>query len=152
MSDEDKEEKAFVVKDRRRFDSDGNEKSEGSNKAVERAVKENNHPEQTTKSKMDTIANEERLSSSLNKSSSSNEEIDFSSFIMSLATQVLMQLGEIKPPPGVAIDIDKAAAKQSIEILGMLQNKTKGNLDANETHLLEQILHNLRLSFVKAAK
>ncbi len=81
---------------------------------------------------------------------SADSDITFSSFVISLATQALMQLGQMKPPPGVEIPIDKVAAKQTIDIISMLQAKTRGNLDQEESNLLEEILHNLRLGFVKA--
>jgi hypothetical protein len=61
-----------------------------------------------------------------------------------------MQLGEIKPPDGVHIPIDIDAAKRTIEVLAMLQDKTKGNLSEEERGLLEEVLHTLRISFVKA--
>lgn len=76
-------------------------------------------------------------------------EINFSSFVVSLATQALMQLGEMPPPPGVELPVDPAGAKQTIDILAMLQSKTKGNLDGNEERLLNEILHNLKLSYVR---
>lgn len=153
MSDDEKG-GAFVVKDRRRFDSEGNERSpdKGEAKGV---FSPQPKPEMVLKPS--TQGNDKKMETTVNLAPSDHEEnaegaMTFSSFIMSLATQTLMQLGEIKPPPGVQIEVDKVAAMQTIDILGMLQNKTKGNLDAEESHLIEGILHNLRLSFVKASK
>jgi hypothetical protein len=145
MSEENKE-KSFVVKDRRRFDSAGNEKAE----AVE-AVKISEQPK-----KQEQVKKEEEPKKIENPTGdepqyeADPQEMNFSSFVMSLATQALMQLGEIKPPPGMNLEVDKNAARQSIDILGMLEIKTRNNLDKEEAHLLEQILHNLRLSYVKA--
>jgi hypothetical protein len=76
-------------------------------------------------------------------------EINFMSFVVSLATQALMQMGQMSPPPGVDLKKDKNAARQTIEILAMLDAKTKGNLNKEESELLEELLHNLRLSFLK---
>lgn len=76
-------------------------------------------------------------------------EIDFSGFIVSFATQALMQLGEIKAPEGVSVPLDKVAAKQTIDIIAMLEAKTKGNLSTHEVKLIEEILHNLRLSYLR---
>lgn len=77
------------------------------------------------------------------------EDVSFSSFVMSLATQALMQLGVVAPPEGYELPQDIHGAKQSIDILQMLQDKTKGNLDAQEAALLEDVLHNVRLAFVR---
>ena len=146
---EDKDSKGFVVKDKRRFDSSGNEKSESemakqaTQTVSDKTAQQSNKPPENTESI--------RKESQTDKPSEGDYgEMNFTSFIMSLATQAMMQLGEIKPPPGMTVEIDKQAARQSIDILGMLQEKTKNNLDKEEAHLLEQILHSLRLSYVKA--
>lgn len=76
-------------------------------------------------------------------------EITFSSFVVSLGMQALMALGEMPSPDGASIERNKEAAQQSIEILRVLRDKTKGNLTADENHLLEEILHNVRIAFVR---
>ena len=76
-------------------------------------------------------------------------EITFSSFAMSLATQALIQLGEMQAPQGLNLPVDRDAAKQTIDILTMLEEKTRGNLDQEESGLMEEILHNLRMSNVR---
>ena len=73
----------------------------------------------------------------------------FSSFVMSLGMQALMALGEMPSPDGTEVPANKEAAKQSIEILRVLQEKTRGNLSADESRLLEEVLHNVRMVFVK---
>lgn len=83
------------------------------------------------------------------KDANTQPEIDFSSFIMSLATQGMMQMGEVPAPEGMSIPTDLNAAKQTIDILSMLRIKTKGNLDTFEDQLFEEILHNIRMSYVK---
>lgn len=80
-----------------------------------------------------------------------NLGITFDSFVASLATQALMQLGEIPAPPGVNVPYDKEAAKSTIDILSMLKRKTKGNLTDKEIVRLDELLHNLRLKFVKCS-
>jgi hypothetical protein len=77
------------------------------------------------------------------------EGISFHSFIMSLAHQALMLLGEIPGPDGRPFPSDKVAAQQTIDILSMLEHKTRGNLNPEEKHFLEEILHELRLRFVR---
>jgi len=75
-------------------------------------------------------------------------EINFSTFVISLSTQVLVHLGEIPNPLDAQTAVDLGAAKQLIDILGVLKDKTRGNLDASESSLLEGILYDLRLRYV----
>jgi hypothetical protein len=79
-------------------------------------------------------------------------EITFSTFILSLSTQVLAHLGEIPDPFTKQVNVDLSAARQVIDILGMLQDKTRGNLDAAEAKLIEGLLYDLRLRFVERSK
>lgn len=79
-------------------------------------------------------------------------EIDFSTFVISLSTQALMHLGEIASPVSGKIETDIGVAKQMIDLVGMLREKTHGNLDANEDRLMEGILFDLRMKYVEAVK
>jgi hypothetical protein len=58
----------------------------------------------------------------------------------------------MKPPPGINVPLDRESARHTIDILGMLQHKTHSNLTEDEAKLLEEVLHNLRLSYVRAAQ
>jgi len=78
--------------------------------------------------------------------------IDFTSFIMSLGTQAMMYLGDVKPPPGMDVKVDREAARHMIDVIEMLKNKSKGNLEPGEEKFVEEILHNLRLRFLNAGK
>lgn len=82
-----------------------------------------------------------------------SQEIDFPSFIISLAASVQISLGAV-PHPGSneVVPCDLPAAKQIIDILAMLQTKTKGNLTDEEAALLEQVLVNLRIHYVRVAE
>jgi len=79
-------------------------------------------------------------------------EPTFSTLVMSLSTQALMCLGEIPEVMGQPPMRDMGAAKSVIDLLGVLQSKTRGNLDAGETALLERILYDLRMRFVELSK
>ncbi len=81
-----------------------------------------------------------------------DEPVAFTSFIMSLATQVLVQLGEMPPPSGMEIPRDLDSARQTIDILTMLQQRTRGNLSNEESRFIEEVLHSLRMSFINAKK
>ena len=79
-------------------------------------------------------------------------EIDFSSFIFSLSTSALLHLGEVPDPVTQERQKDLPLAKQTIDILGMLWEKTKGNLTPEESNMLETILADLRWRYVREAK
>jgi hypothetical protein len=74
--------------------------------------------------------------------------MNFGSFLISLGTQAFMHLGDIPNPVTQQRDKDLPAAKQMIDLLGMLQTKTQGNLTADEARLLQQLLLDLRLRYV----
>lgn len=78
-------------------------------------------------------------------------EIDFGTFVMSLATSVLVHLGEVPHPEGQSTQ-NRALAKQTLDILGMLREKTRGNLSKEETELLDNLLYDLRMKYVAATK
>jgi hypothetical protein len=79
-------------------------------------------------------------------------EINFSTFVISLSTQALAHLGEIPDPIHNTVAKDLAAAREMIDILGMLREKTKGNLDRSEQALLDNILYDLRMRFVQSTQ
>ncbi len=78
-------------------------------------------------------------------------EINFISFLFSLSTSALIQLGEIEDPVSQKMVKDLPLAKQTIDLIGMLKEKTKGNLAPDEEKLIENILYDLRIRYVKAA-
>lgn len=73
--------------------------------------------------------------------------VSFSSFVVSLATSAMSHLGE---GPGAAVDLD--LARHSIDVLGLLRDKTKGNLDDEESRLLETVLYETRMKFMERKK
>ena len=77
--------------------------------------------------------------------------LSFTAFVLSLASTAAIHFGDLPDPvsgePGEA-NLDGAA--QMIEILALLENKTKGNLTAEERQVLEQVLYELRMRFVEA--
>ncbi len=79
-------------------------------------------------------------------------EIDFNSFIFSLSTSALIQLGEIEDPFTQKAAKNLPLAKQTIDLIGMLKEKTKGNLTTQEERVIENILYDLRMRYVKSAK
>jgi Domain of unknown function (DUF1844) len=79
-------------------------------------------------------------------------EITLSTFVMSLSTQALMCLGEIPNPLTDKMETDLDAVREFIDILSMLQEKTRGNVDAAEARLFEKVLYDLRMRFVEKAR
>ena len=77
--------------------------------------------------------------------------MDFATFVLSLASSAMVNLGELDGPDG-AHDRDLQAVKQIIDILGVLEDKTRGNLDESEEQLLKSLLYDLRVKFVDAQK
>jgi hypothetical protein len=78
--------------------------------------------------------------------------MDFSTFVLSLGSSAMVNLGKVPPPDSTETHKDLAAAKQIIDILGVLEEKTRGNLDESEEKLLKSLLYDLRVSFVDAQK
>ena len=85
------------------------------------------------------------------------EAITFGAFVLSLSTSALLNLG-VSPGEGLDLaeigppTVDLALAKQTIDILDMVREKTRGNLDPDEQRLIDHALHDLRLRFVEAKK
>jgi len=79
------------------------------------------------------------------------KQVEFSSFVLSLATTALVQMGE-GPQESNAGTENLDAARQMIDILAMLKEKTTGNLNADESKLITDILYELRMKFVSKNK
>ena len=75
-------------------------------------------------------------------------EMDFGTFVLSLASSALMHLGQMENPETGKKERNLPLAKQTIDILGVLQEKTKGNLTQEEDRLLTELLYDLRLKYV----
>jgi len=78
--------------------------------------------------------------------------VTLSTFIFSLSTSALLHLGEIPDPNTNQTVMNLGLAKQTIDIIGMLKEKTKGNLEEDESKLLENLLYELRMKYVAASK
>ncbi|HEY4706660.1 MAG TPA: DUF1844 domain-containing protein [Thermodesulfobacteriota bacterium] len=75
--------------------------------------------------------------------------LDFSAFILSLSTSVLMNLGLVENPVTKQKEKEPEVAKQTIDLISLLKDKTKGNLTEEESKLIEDVLHELRLWYIK---
>ena len=130
MSEDDK---GFVIKDKRSLDEQGELKEE----EQEEAIKEEEKKEEPREEEPQGVP---------------LPEVSLSSLVFSLSSSALLHLGEIADPQTGEKKKDFALAKHSIDTIGMLKEKTKGNLTEEEDRFLESILTDLRWRYVKATK
>jgi hypothetical protein len=79
-------------------------------------------------------------------------QIDFPTFVLSLSHSALVNLGEAPDPDTNETRVDLNLAKQNIDLLVLLEEKTKGNLSGDEERLLAQVLFDVRMRFVERSK
>ncbi len=118
------EEKGFTFQDKRRFSMEEEEKKE--------------------EKKVSEPKREEEKAPLL--------EVNFSSFIFSLNNSVLLHFGIIPDPVSQKLERNLSLAKQTIDLIGMLKEKTKGNLTENEERLIDAVLYDLRIRYVEEVK
>jgi hypothetical protein len=129
------EEKGFVIKDRRSFDKDGEIKEEKASEPTPSPEKEKRQEPKAAEAERPPLP-----------------EVNFNSLVFSLSSSAFYNLGEIADPQTGQRQKDLPLAKHSIDILAMLSEKTKGNLDDEEEKFLDNILAELRIRYVKAVK
>jgi len=79
-----------------------------------------------------------------------DQQLTFTAFVLSLASSAAIHFGDLPDPVGGEPEQNLEGASQMIEILALLEQKTRGNLTAEERQLLEQVLYELRMRFVEA--
>lgn len=85
--------------------------------------------------------------------SEESSAITFPAFVLSLAHTVAVHLGDVEDPStGQKGSVNLAAAQHMIDILALMEEKTRGNLSAEERQLLDQLLFELRMRFVEVKK
>ena len=145
-SDSDKEE--FKVVDKRRYHDDGEPREDAPKEPETRVTKSENVSEN-----IKPAQDKPKAQATDAQSAGANEQkVDFSSFIVSLATQTMIMLGEIPNPETGEQVFHAEAARQTIDIVGMIQEKTKGNLNEQEEKLLTEVLTSIRLAYVNKTK
>ncbi|MEC4680816.1 MAG: DUF1844 domain-containing protein [Nitrospirota bacterium] len=97
-----------------------------------------------------SVAPESRASPEPSESFPPAPPLSFSSFVFSLGTSSLMLMGESLDPQQPAPPANLPQAKEIIDILSMLEEKTKGNLSSDETSVLGDMLYTLRMKYVSA--
>ena len=130
------EKKDFIIKDKRIFSKEGQDNQE------EEMAESSEIEAQASESEDATASAEDAESFQL-------PEINFATFIFSLNTSVLVHLGIIDDPASGKKVKNLTLAKQTIDILGMLEEKTRGNLSEDEKSMLKHMLYDLRMIYVK---
>jgi hypothetical protein len=131
-------EKSFKVQDRRRFSESGEARPDTADDG-ERAGRS-------------AASQDESREEPQPQGASHTAEISFASFVIGLSTQALALLGEIQHPEQGTQAVDLVGTRQIIDILGLLREKTRGNLDEGEHTLLESALYDLRMMYVQKSR
>ena len=137
MSEETKD---FVIKDRRVF---------GEKEAEEEEKEKKEEKAESTEDQEQPQEQEEEPVPEAEEEAAQLPEINFQTFVFSLNASALVQLGVMDDPASGRKEKNLSLAKQTIDILSMLQEKTEGNLTGDEENLLKNILYDLRIRYVK---
>lgn len=132
--------KDFIIKDKRMFAQEDPEKQDQETK--EETAKPSKEEVKASESEETAAPEEDKTDFQLPK-------INFATFIFSLNSSVLVQLGLMDDPATGKKTKNLLLAKQTIDILGMLEEKTRGNLTKDEETMLKNILYDLRMIYVK---
>jgi hypothetical protein len=131
--EEEKKESGFVLKDKRLFDESGKERPQ----------------EEKPSSAAEEKSKVKEGSSNEPKQEYDYPQVNFTNFVLSLSTTALFHFGDFPEHEGGRTEKNLPAAKQTIDILDMINEKTKGNLDENEGKLIQGVLYELKMRYVK---
>jgi hypothetical protein len=135
MTKEQEEQEEFRVTDKRSFNEEGEVRNSGIQDDSKQQPSEKPSPKDTKKN----LSGEEERQI---------PPIDFPSYLLSYYTQGLVLLGEVPNPYTNKKEEDTEAARHTIDILTLLEEKTKGNLSQDEQKLLENVLYELRMKYM----
>jgi hypothetical protein len=140
-NDEKSQGSGFVIKDRRRFTEEGEDKEKAK-------------PE--TKGEQADAGTQNAARAQAARPEAARQaplpEITFSTFVFSLNTSALVHLGDYPDPATGKSEMDLPLAKQTIDLIALLEEKTRGNLTKDEENLVRHILYDLRLRYVQKAR
>jgi hypothetical protein len=136
------DEKGFVIKDRRRFDDSGEARPETPREETPAKPQEPKPEAQAAEPRQDEKAQGPSTEQSF-------PELNFSTFVFSLGTSAMYHFGDFPDPVTKKAERNLEAAKQTVDILAILKDKTKGNLSEDEERLLESLLYELRMRYVR---
>ncbi|MEW6111937.1 MAG: DUF1844 domain-containing protein [Thermodesulfobacteriota bacterium] len=142
MEESDRDE-GFKVKDRRRFSETGEARPEPEGAA------ETKEAQEAPKAQEKEEAVKERAGEAEDREA---PPLTFIAFVITLANATLVHLGLVRNPDTGEANKDLSAARQTIDLIALLQEKTRGNLTPEEKQVIEETLYQLRMAFVEAAK
>ena len=142
MADSEQKPGNFTVTDRRAFDPSGERKSDTPAAPEKPAVPEAPEAPETPR----------EVPRAAQEGPRSLPPADFATLVLSLGSSVVMYLGQSEGPDGKKPVRNLAMAKHAIDLLTVLEEKTKGNLSSEEEQILESLLFDLRLRYVEALK
>lgn len=146
-ADQPERERSFKVQDRRRFSETGDARPDAPEAPAPSQAEGAGEA-----ARADEAQRPEREPSGPTGGTGEAPAITFAGFVVGLSTQALANLGMIPDPERGETRIDLAAARQIIDILAILQEKTRGNLETDEAALLEHALYDLRMKFVEHSR
>jgi len=136
------DEKGFVIKDRRRFDESGDVRPETPREEAAAKPQEPKPEPKAAEPRTDEPKQQAQAEATF-------PELNFATFVFSLGTSAMYHFGDFPDPVTKKAERNLEAAKQTIDILGILKDKTKGNLSDDEDRLLESLLYELRMRYVR---
>ncbi|MCH8946412.1 MAG: DUF1844 domain-containing protein [Acidobacteria bacterium] len=157
MSDKEKEPETVRVVDRRRFTDQGERRKdvEESDHAQESPhvlgspPPPRSEPAASATSQPNSRAARETRRTAEPALPGGEPKMDFETLVLSLSTTTMYQLGLVEGPDQAPIPADLQAARQTLDMLAVIEEKTRGNLSTREQQLLEQALYELRLTYVQ---
>jgi Domain of unknown function (DUF1844) len=164
MPEEEEKERGFKVADRRRFSAEGEAKPEAEEQpAAATAAKPidkpaaalDRHDGPTEGAQAEASAAYQKAAASSQPGSQDDlgpQDLTFASFVVGLSTEALALMGEMPHPATGERMHDLVGAQQLIDIIAMLQDKTRGNLSHDEGALIDAILFDLRMKYVEKAR
>ena len=145
MADEKNESSGFKVVDRRSFNTEASQREEEAPKVIKAEP-----PAPAERVASPQIVEPHAVEPS--EAESSEEPSGFETLVSYLSTTTMFQLGLLAGPGGERIPPDMPNAQRTIDLLQVLQEKTQGNLTPNESRLLDDVLYELRMTFVELQK
>lgn len=146
--DEPESKEEFVVRDRRRVSVDGESTAAAESPKATEKTEASEKPKTPESASSDQATPKKEAAP---KEEAPPKPLDFSTFILSMANSVLFHLGYFKMPDTESHK-DLVAARQTIDLIALLEEKTKGNLTPEEEKIVKETLFQLRMAFVEASK
>ena len=152
MEDSEEKGRGFKVQDRRRFSAEGEAKAGDEPQRAEETIILPNNSGASAPQAETASATASAKPSKPGAGAAPPMELTFAAFVWSLSEQALAALGEIPDPATGAVMHDLTMAQQMIDIIIMLRDKTRGNLDQHEEALVREILSTLQMKYVELAR